>query len=328
MINQRWRIGILGAFLTAMLAPGHALAQTSDGHFERTLTVGSPVNLRVETRSGDIFVHTGREGQVVIRGTVRIRRKWSRMAEIRSRVREVEDHPPIVQNGNRIRIERLPDEAPWRWITIDYDVAVPKATEVVAVTGSGEITIDGVGGPVSAQTGSGEVEVSRVDKQVHARSGSGDIRVTSIKGAAHVRTGSGDIEAKQMSGPLVAETGSGDIHVELAGAESVEVTSGSGDIRLTGVRGALRANTGSGSITAEGSPEDDWSLHSGSGDLTIRLPEDAAFDLYVKTGSGRIWTDHPMTVRGYVGPHGLEGSVGGGGPRVELRTGSGDIRIE
>lgn len=328
MIDRRWGITLWGTFLMAMIISSHALAQTGDGHFERALTVGSPVNLRVETRSGDILVRTGPEGQAVIRGTIRIRKRKSLMAEIRSRVREVEENPPIVQSGNHIRIERLPDEVPWRWIAIDYEIVVPQATKVVASTGSGEIIVDGVNGPVSAQTGSGEVEISQVHDQVRARSGSGDIRVTSTEGGVHLRTGSGDIDAKQVGGPLAAETGSGDIQVDLVGTESVEVTSGSGDMRLTGVRAALRASTGSGNIVVEGIPGDDWSLHSGSGDLTIRLPEGAAFDVYVKTGSGRIWTDHPMTVRGYVGPHGLEGAVGGGGPRVELRTGSGDIRIE
>jgi riboflavin synthase alpha subunit len=68
--------------------------------------------------------------------------------------------------------------------------------------------------------------------------------------------------------------------------------------------------------------------HTGSGGVNVRLPADAAFDLYAHTGSGQVYVDHPITVHGSVGGHEVQGKVKGGGALVDVRTGSGSVRIE
>ncbi len=76
---------------------------------------------------------------------------------------------------------------------------------------------------------------------------------------------------------------------------------------------------------------------AGSGGITVRLSSEAAFDLYARTSSGSISTDHPLTVqgtikrrelRGKVQRRELRGKVRGGGYLVDMRTGSGSIHIE
>jgi riboflavin synthase alpha subunit len=67
---------------------------------------------------------------------------------------------------------------------------------------------------------------------------------------------------------------------------------------------------------------------TGSGGVNVRLPADAAFDLYAHTGSGHVYVDHPITVHGNLGGHEIEGKVKGGGALVDVRTGSGSVRIE
>ena len=53
-------------------------------------------------------------------------------------------------------------------------------------------------------------------------------------------------------------------------------------------------------------------------------------ELDVSTGSGHISTsaNHPVTVQGTIGRGELRGKVRGGGPLLELETGSGNIQIE
>lgn len=67
---------------------------------------------------------------------------------------------------------------------------------------------------------------------------------------------------------------------------------------------------------------------TGSCGVNVRLPADAAFDLYAHTGSGRVYVDRPITVQGTVAGHEIQGKVKGGGALVDVRTGSGSVRIE
>ena len=62
-------------------------------------------------------------------------------------------------------------------------------------------------------------------------------------------------------------------------------------------------------------------------DITMRLTENAAFDLDARTGSGVVETSHPLTVTGAVSRSRLQGTVRGGGPKLNVATASGSIRI-
>jgi len=85
--------------------------------------------------------------------------------------------------------------------------------------------------------------------------------------------------------------------------------------------------TGSGDIRAAGEPTGDWTLEAGSGGITVQLPAETGFDLDAHTSSGEIHSDLPITMQGSIGRGELRGKVKGGGTRLELRTGSGDISI-
>jgi DUF4097 and DUF4098 domain-containing protein YvlB len=111
-------------------------------------------------------------------------------------------------------------------------------------------------------------------------------------------------------------------------AADLDFQTGSGSIRVNDVRGALRAHTGSGTIELEGQPAGDWNMSTGSGGITVRLPAQAAFYLNAHTSSGSIHTDREVVMQGTVGRHDLRGTVNGGGFHLDLRTGSGSIRIE
>ncbi len=327
--RTRWPAAALAVVVLAIAASATAGAATVEGFFERTLTVTGPVELDVKTGSGSIRVRTGEAGTVHIRATIKARSGWlegSRDAE--ERVRALEQNPPIEQDGNTIRIGHIEDRDLRRNISISYEIVVPVETELRAATGSGSQTIDGVRGPVRAATGSGRLTLSNIGDEVRATTGSGRIELSSIQGSVRATTGSGGIRATGVAGAFDATTGSGGVRLEQTGPGDVEVTTGSGTIELNGVRGALRASTGSGGIRADGEPTGDWKLRAGSGGITVRLPSEAAFDLYARTSSGSISTDHPLTVQGTIKRRELRGKVRGGGYLVDMRTGSGSIHIE
>jgi len=162
---------------------------------------------------------------------------------------------------------------------------------------------------------------------VDAETGSGDIRMRDLGSRVKAHTGSGNIRGESISAPFVGQTGSGDIEVDLVGSGDIDVHTGSGSIRVRGIKGGLRAQTGSGSIEAAGSVTGSWTLHSGSGNVTLALGSGNGCNLDLHTSSGSIHTDLPITVQGTVGKNQLRGTIKGGGPDVQVSTGSGDVDV-
>ncbi len=295
--------------IALLLASTLALANTPQGTFDKTFQVTGPVDLEVLTRSGDITVRSGPAGTVSIHGKIFVGDRWF-TGNRRSDVAEIEQHPPIRQEGNSIHI----DYVNMHDISVDYEITVPADTSVRTHSGSGDQTIEGLHGNADLQ------------------SGSGDMRLARLTGEIRIQTGSGDVRAHDISGPVRGGAGSGDIEIEETAAGDIDLHTGSGSINARGIQGAFRGDTGSGDVTAEGKQTGAWEIRTGSGNVHVRLPHDAAFDANIQTSSGSIDVDAPITttVQGRVNDSRKQivGKARGGGPLLTLRTGSGDIHIE
>ena len=308
--SLRWsQFSILAIALGAILVSTAAFASTPQGTFDRTFQVSGPVDLEVQTHSGDVIVRSGPAGSVSIHGKIFVGDHWL-FGNRHTDVSEIEQHPPLRQEGNSIHV----DYVNVREISVDYEITVPEETVVRSHSGSGDLTIEGTRGNVDLQTGSGDVKLSRL---------TGEIRL---------QTGSGDVRARAISGPVRGGAGSGDIEVEETGSGDIDLHTGSGNVSVRGMQGALHAEAGSGDISAEGTQTGTWELRTGSGNVHVRLPENAAFDANISTSSGTldIGTPITMTVQGRVQEtrKQIMGKVRGGGPLLTVRTGSGDIHIE
>ena len=316
----------LAVALFALTPP--AAAQGLEGAFERTLKVSGAVDVDVQSGSGSIRVEPGAAGSVRIAARIKADNSWLAGGDVEKRIRQIEQNPPIEQQGNLIRIGRFANDDLSRNISISYEVTVPADTKLAAHTGSGSIMVGAINGPAEVKSGSGSVTVGRVGGNVSASTGSGSIKV---EGAASLEasTGSGSIHAASVAGPTKASSGSGSITITQAGKGDVEVSAASGGINLAGVNGAARVNSSSGSITIDGRPAGPWLLHASSGGITITVPPDAAFDLDARTNSGSIDSVHPVTmeVTGKIDKRRIQGKVRGGGPLVEASCSSGSIRI-
>jgi DUF4097 and DUF4098 domain-containing protein YvlB len=307
------RLRTATALLACALAATSCLAidaqsQRAEGSFSRTLTVSGPVDLDVQTGSGDIEVRIGEAGTVQVQARIRA---WAlNGSDAMERVREVEADPPVEQSGNTIRLG-LRRDGRWDWnqVSISYLVTVPSDTRLRTRTGSGDQLLPGVQGDVDASSGSGELRIGNVGGSVRATAGSGDITVAGSVGGVEARTGSGDVV---VSG---------------AGAGRTGIGTGSGDVRVTGVRGPLSLHTASGSIEVEGTPTAPWNVAASSGDITVVMNGSPAFDLVASSSSGRIESDAPVTVSGRLSRRALRGQVRGGGPPVAISTSSGSIQI-
>src|SRR5580692_7211723 len=139
------------------LASTLAVASTPQGTFEKTFQVSGPVDLEVQTHSGDIIVRSGPAGSVSIRGKIFVSDHWL-AGNRHSEVAEIEQQPPLRQDGNSIHI----DYVNARDISVDYEITVPADTAVRAHTGSGDQTIEGVHGNADLESGSGDMRLSQL----------------------------------------------------------------------------------------------------------------------------------------------------------------------
>jgi len=319
----------LPAFLAITLFAAFGAVRTyadTEGHFDRTLSVNGPVDMDVQTGSGDIVVRPGSSGQVQIHAKIRAS-GWHVGGDIEQRIHDLETNPPIEQNGNTIRIGHIEDHERMRNISISYEVIVPAETKLHSASGSGNERVEGINGPADANSGSGNITLTNIGAETHARTGSGDIELSSIRGTVKASTGSGSIHATGIAGGFTGSSGSGEVRVEQNAPGDVEVGTGSGSVQVKGAKGAVRVQTGSGNIVAQGQPTGEWKLRTGSGDVDVEFPTDAAYELYAHTSSGSIHSNQEMTVQGTISSRELHGKVHGGGALVELSTSSGSIHI-
>ncbi|MEY2414135.1 MAG: hypothetical protein QOD84_2741, partial [Acidobacteriaceae bacterium] len=193
--------------LLALICLQHPLAVAyAEGSFQRSLQVNGPVTLDVATGSGNVQVRTGSSSRVEITGRIKAREWFGGNAE--EKIKRLEANPPIQQSGNDIHIGPVDDSELMRNISISYELIVPVETRLHSHSGSGNLTIEGIQGPVEADSGSGNVEIKNVAETVRADTGSGDVEIDHVKGNVHSKTGSGWIHATDVAGGFEGSTGS------------------------------------------------------------------------------------------------------------------------
>lgn len=310
------RCAVLGFVGLVVAGCSDVSAQSAVASFDQAFEIDGPVELDVRSGAGRITVRPGSDGNVRVVGRLEVWARRGRSAgDIEELVRRFEAEPPVEISGNLVSVGALADnEYRDLWghgrVSMSFEIEVPRETRVASRTGSGSQEITGVSGPV------------------RAAAGSGSLVLRDIGGGADLRTGSGSIRAEGIAGPIEASTGSGSVALVQVAPGDVRVSTGSGRADLRGIDGALVARTGSGGIAVDGRQSGAWDLETGSGSVRLNLPEDAAFALDARTGSGRLESSHPVTMQGSVDRGRLSGQVRGGGPLLRVRTGSGSVSID
>jgi DUF4097 and DUF4098 domain-containing protein YvlB len=314
----------LATLVTLAAAGCSAGFSSATSTFDRDFTVSGPLNLELSNGSGDARITRGGTGQVHIHGEIRVRSVLG--GSIQSRLADVASNPPVQQDGNLIRVG---DEArSLRNVQINYTIVVPAETELRGRTGSGDIAVRDIRGPVDMTAGSGDLTAARIDSDVKATCGSGSIRMDGIHGDAQATAGSGDINLLSVQGEVRTQTGSGGVRIDKPSG-SVTAGTGSGDISVTGASADLQLRTGSGDLQVEGNPaaKSYWELHTSSGEIGLRVPSSASFRLVARSSSGHIQTTIPIVIEEQTSKHELRARVGDGGARVEVETSSGEITL-
>jgi hypothetical protein len=156
----------------------------------------------------------------------------------------------------------------------------------------------------------------------------GAIRATDATGPGRLRTSNGSIHINAFQGDLHAETSNGAVELNDVDGPVTAHTS-NGAVRGKGFRGPVDVSTSNGGIdlTFASAPAPAIRAHTSNSSITVHLPSEVNAHLSASTSNGSISSDFEMMTRGEVSKHHLEGTLGAGGPTIELQTSNGSVRI-
>ena len=299
-------------------------ASATDNTFDRTFSVSGPIRVELSNGSGNVDIRGTADGKVHVHG--RVTKGWTFWGSSEKNIQDAVSSPPVEQRGDTILIGK---ETSWlKNVSIDYQIEVPRDTEIDAGVASGGVTIDQVRGPVKCSSASGYVHVYRVDRETQLSAASGSIEVSGIGGILRVSTASGSVDITNVKGDIQATAVSGSIHIVNPGGR-VEASNVSGSINVTGANNDVRAHVISGPIEVAGNPSGNryWDLKTVSGSVDIRVPPNSSFLLSANATSGDIRTNLPVMIEEQ-GKHSLRAHVGNSAGRVEVHTVSGGINVQ
>jgi DUF4097 and DUF4098 domain-containing protein YvlB len=217
----------------------------------------------------------------------------TKYADSETRLHDVRIDISNQSNGVQIRTLR-PDRDHRGHTGAKYVIWVPRQTELERIHSSnGTMRVETIDGNMTLDTSNGSVHLSDIHGNVDANSSNGSVEVRKVEGRMSFETSNGSVRAENVHGGIHAHTSNGSVDLEF---ETPQI-------------GDLTASTSNGGIT-------------------VHLPASTNATISAHTsGHDRIYSDFDVTVRGSLSASRLEGTLGGGGPRIELSTSNGNIRL-
>lgn len=204
------------------------------------------------------------------------------------------------------------------------EIRVPATILRMAIdTVSGDIECDAGGRDIRVSSVSGDVGLEHGDR-AQVVTTSGDLGIADCA-ALVLETKSGDIGIEGVSGMVRAQSSSGDIRMEGVGGP-IEARSLSGDLELEVGEGPVKASTTSGNVSLDaGAGFSGGEIDTKSGDVEAELGG-ASLEIYAETVSGDVELDGETAPDRI--PRRLKALSGQGGPRLVLRSVSGNVRAD
>lgn len=268
--------------------------------FSLTFRLGGEVDLRINSKRGDIRVRSHDIDTVEVRGTAELYAESA--AEADAQLETIEQS--IQASGNRLTIATPDLPKPTlsffgRGARIDYEVIAPRHAHAEIEQRNGRCEIEGLRGPLEIRNHNGSVRAEKIAQAISVESHNGRAQLVDCSGTVDVVAHNGVINVEQLGGDARIEAHNGAISArEVAG--KLSLTSHNGTVRYTG---AVLA---------------DMDIHSHNGPIRLEVPLDSRFEIDAETRRGTVRSDLPVN---------QDGATDGSRPLVRLRSANGSIRI-
>ncbi|HEX9690082.1 MAG TPA: DUF4097 family beta strand repeat-containing protein [Thermoanaerobaculia bacterium] len=215
----------------------------------------------------------------------------------------------------------------WNGDSVRWEVQVPAQTELDIDTSGGGIKITGLRSDAKLETSGGRIEVRDLVGELQGHTSGGGIRLERIRGRMHVKTSGGGIEGTELDGPIDAETSGGSVRLGRV-TGNIRAHSSGGGIHIHEAGGRVEADTSGGGIEASFARGNarGGSLETSGGGIVVSL--DPSVGLRIDASGNSVRAELPITVQGAISRGKLQGTLGGGGEMLRLRTSGGGVRIQ
>lgn len=271
-----------------------------DFHYNYPLTSGGRMSL--ENFNGSIEISTWEKDSVEINGT-----KYANSEQAVHDIKiDVSSSPSVLQ------VRTVPAFGT-RNAGARYTIRVPHRVQLDRIVSS-----------------NGSIKVEDIDGMVNARSSNGTIRVWRINGPLDAQTSNGSIEASGQTGNATLRTSNGSVRVEIAkGGLAATTSNGSITARLTqpDTTQPVRIESSNGHIDLSMDAVRDVHATTSNSSIVVHIPDNAGARVRARTSNSSITTDFDVLTRGMMSKHSLEGTLGSGGPLIDLSTSNGSIKL-
>lgn len=271
-----------------------------DFHYTYPLAAGGRISL--ENLNGSVEISGWDKDSVEINGT--------KFAHSEQALKETKID--ISSAPNVLQVRTLPPYGP-RGAGARYSMRVPHRVQLDRIVSSnGGIRVEDIQGMVSLRSSNGTIRIWRVNGQLEARTSNGSIEATDQTGNTIAHTSNGSVRIDMSKGALEADTSNGSITARLTQPDAqlpvrLESSNGHIDLTLDAVR-EVRANTSNSAIV-------------------VHLPGGANARVRARTSNSSITTEFDVLTHGMSSKHSLDGTLGTGGPLIDLTTSNAGIKI-
>lgn len=270
-----------------------------DFHYSYPLTSGG--SLRLESFNGSVEISGWDKNTVDIDGT--------KYASTSYRLKEIKID--IVPSANSISIRTLPPLDHRGNAGARYTIHVPKKIELSNISSSnGPIRVESIEGLTHLRTSNGGVHVTGLVGTLEVQTSNGTVEVADVTGDTTLHSSNGTIRADVRKGRFGASTSNGSINVRLMEADSSPV----------------RLDTSNGHIDLTMDAVREVKATSSNSSITVHLPASAGATLDAHTSNSSIQCDFDISTHEF-SKHRLSGTIGKGGPLLDLGTSNGSIKL-
>ncbi len=270
--------------------------------------------------------------------------------------------PVITVADNVVTLNANTMAAGQHGVAADLEIFIPRKAAVEIATKRGEIVVRSRTGSVKASTSHGDVTLEDIDGNADVNIRGGSLKASRIKGDLALDGRLDDTTVADVTGNVkltgdffgtttMSKIGknamfkSSRTDLEMASLPG-EITLDSGDLRGTNVTGPFRLATRSkdihleqisgdvrvqnsnGSVEIHPNPLGNIQVENRRGDVQLVLPAQASFNIQAHANRGDIQSDFAgLNVSNSHDQGSLSGTVGKGGPNVEINADRGTIEI-
>jgi hypothetical protein len=280
-----------------------------DFHYSYALPSGG--HLSVENFNGSVDVTGWDQNTVDISGT--------KYADSEQNLKAIKID--VYSSGNTVRVRTIRPDGwqGWHWggnMGAKYVIKVPRRTELDPVKSS-----------------NGGLRIEDIEANARLETSNGSVRLARVRGNFDVRTSNGGIEARETDGELTCITSNGSVHGdEVRGAFSARTSNGGVNVHVRDAASGrpVKVSTSNGGIDVQmDTPRgNDLIASTSNGSITVRLPATATANVHAATSAhDTIRSDFDVSTHGVLSKSRMEGAINGGGPRLELTTSNGSIKL-